>query len=343
MLDPEQVENLPVVQVPISALLPADSPRQAGVDAKHVRRLTESEDPLPPIIVHRCTMQVVDGMHRLSAARMRGQQVIAARFFEGDAAGAFVLAVRANVRHGLPLSLADRKSAASRILQSYPQWSTRAVALASGLSTGTVAQLRECPTVQGSHLDARLGRDGRFRPVDGAERRAVAARLGKEEPQSSLREIARRAGISPETVRSVRAHLQAEPRAPAVTPPAAAGAGGLAAARSAAPLGRRRAGAGKELAAGQLLAALSADPAVRSSELGRLLLRALASSLLLGDRGEQLALALPDYRRRNVALAAQACAAAWQRFGQLVEQRGPSEPVAEQDRPAPLNAAGSRR
>jgi hypothetical protein len=36
-----------------------------------------------------------------------------------------VLAVQVNVTHGLPLSLADRKVAASRIIDCYPGWSNR--------------------------------------------------------------------------------------------------------------------------------------------------------------------------------------------------------------------------
>jgi hypothetical protein len=57
-------------------------------------------------------MRVIDGMYRLLAARMRGDSEIEARFFEGDDASSYVLAVKSNVEHGLPLSLADRKVAA---------------------------------------------------------------------------------------------------------------------------------------------------------------------------------------------------------------------------------------
>jgi hypothetical protein len=41
-------------------------------------------------------------------------------FFDGDADAGFVEAVRANISHGLPLTVADRKAAAGRILGLYP-------------------------------------------------------------------------------------------------------------------------------------------------------------------------------------------------------------------------------
>jgi hypothetical protein len=52
----------------------------------------------------------------LCAARLRGADKIKARFFDGDEASAFVLAVRLNFTHRLPLALTDRKAAADRII-----------------------------------------------------------------------------------------------------------------------------------------------------------------------------------------------------------------------------------
>jgi hypothetical protein len=59
-------------------------------------------------------MRVLDGMHRVRAAILRGDAVIAAVFFDGDADAGFVEAVRANISHGLPLTVADRKAAVAR-------------------------------------------------------------------------------------------------------------------------------------------------------------------------------------------------------------------------------------
>jgi ParB-like chromosome segregation protein Spo0J len=104
------------VELLVASLLPADSPRLAGEDPHHTQMLADSESTLPPILVHRATMQVIDGMHRLNAAILRGEKTIRARFFEGATAQAFVLAVQSNIAHGLPLTTADREAAAARII-----------------------------------------------------------------------------------------------------------------------------------------------------------------------------------------------------------------------------------
>src|SRR5271155_3998957 len=92
--------------VPLSSLQPADSPRLEGLDAAHAETLAEIESELPPILVQRSTMRVIDGMHRLSAAWIRGHEKIQVQFVDCDEFDAFLVAVAANIRHGLPLTLA---------------------------------------------------------------------------------------------------------------------------------------------------------------------------------------------------------------------------------------------
>lgn len=132
----------PVHLVPVDALSVDACPRLSGEDPDHLRILLETPNELPPILVHRPTMRVIDGMHRLSVARLRGQSQIAVRYFDGAEEDAFVLSVQNNVRHGLPLSLADRTAAATRIARSHPHWSDRTIARTSGLSPKTVAAIR---------------------------------------------------------------------------------------------------------------------------------------------------------------------------------------------------------
>ncbi|MGP4002856.1 hypothetical protein [Streptomyces sp. 8N706] len=78
-------------------------------------------------------MRVIDGMHRLLAAVVRGQETIDVEFFDGSAEDAFLRAVQGNLAHVLPLLLSDRRAAASRIIVSHPQMSDRAIARASAL------------------------------------------------------------------------------------------------------------------------------------------------------------------------------------------------------------------
>ena len=127
---PIQLDRLPTVVLAISSLVLAESPRQSGESADHVEVLAESEAQLPPIVVHGQSMRVIDGMHRIRAAVLRGEEKIEARIYHGTEDDAFVLAVQLNIAHGLPLSRADRTAAAVRIMRSHPRWSNRMVASA---------------------------------------------------------------------------------------------------------------------------------------------------------------------------------------------------------------------
>ncbi|MFD5520100.1 ParB N-terminal domain-containing protein [Streptomyces sp. NPDC127066] len=139
---PARALSMRPVTVSIDALLPGDTPRLAGIDRSHVEALVAVEAPLPPILVRASDMSVVDGRHRLLAARLRGAETIEVLFFEGSDADAFLYAVEANVAHGLPLSLAERKVAVTRILASHPHMSDRAIARVSGLSAKAVGVVR---------------------------------------------------------------------------------------------------------------------------------------------------------------------------------------------------------
>lgn len=194
--------------MPIEDVLPADSPRLRGEDVDHIQSLAQLDDELPPILVHRKTMRVIDGMHRLKAARLRGARVIDVTFYDGDDAEAFVMAVKANIEHGLPLSLADRKAAAGRIIRSNPEWSDRAIAEVSGLSAKTVGAIRRDCADTVPEIHDRVGRDGRIRPLNTVDGRRYASELITLNPECSSREIARKAGISPSTVRDVRERLR---------------------------------------------------------------------------------------------------------------------------------------
>lgn len=93
---------LPVERVPVELLRTGFSPRVDGEDADHIRILAENADNLPPILVHRESMMVIDGAHRLRVSELLGSDHIAARFFDGDQADARLLAVAANIAHGRP-------------------------------------------------------------------------------------------------------------------------------------------------------------------------------------------------------------------------------------------------
>jgi hypothetical protein len=178
-----------------------------------VALLMETAEQWPPILVWGDERQVIDGAHRVEAARRLGHSRVMAIRFLGTRDEAYVESVRRNVDHGLPLSVGDRRRAAVRVLRRHPDWSDRRIASVCGLSGRTVARLRreESDTADSDGtvvgLERRVGRDGKARPVQSGEVRDRIRQALEQNPNGSLRTIAAMAGASPETVRTVRARL----------------------------------------------------------------------------------------------------------------------------------------
>lgn len=196
-----------IVDVEIDSLQFGLSPRKEDCDPQHVAALAEVLNEVPPILVHEPTMRVIDGAHRVLAARSTGQTAIRAEMFDGDETAAHIEAVHRNVTHGKPLSLGEREDAAVRFLQLVPEWSDRRIATVSGLSPKTVGRLRGRATGDSPHLRVRVGKDGRSRPVDPSELRRLVVEAVRADPVASNRAIARRTGASQGTVRDVRERL----------------------------------------------------------------------------------------------------------------------------------------
>lgn len=304
--------------VPIEALQEADSPRLAGIDPAHVRVLAENVDELPPIVVHRATMRVVDGMHRLHAARSRNRTTVEVVYFDGSESEAFVLAVEANVKHGLPLPLSDRKKSAERILQSFPEWSDRAIAATVGLSHKTVGVIRRSCAEPGVQPVTRIGRDGRARSLNPAEGRLRACDLLSRRPDASLREVARSAGISVATARDVRERLT---KGKSPLP------GGVAPGNSRPRSDRPRSDRPRPgLPSADLVTALDSlkrDPALKYSSEGRAMVRWLEARII--RKGEaDLVMRAPSHQATKIAAIARAFAACWDQIAAQLEHQASS-------------------
>jgi hypothetical protein len=198
--------------VRLADLVGSYSPRVTRVDEDHVLALAEVLDRLPPVVVDKRTMKVIDGVHRVEASKRMGRTDIRAVLFSGSETDALVVAVQANIRHGKPLSRSERQAAAGTLLRRCPDRSDRWIANVCGLSHSTVARIRQAANALGPGV--RTGRDGRRRPVDPASGRAAIAKALAEEPASSFRRVAEAAGVAPSTVhRTVAAvrRLRAEP------------------------------------------------------------------------------------------------------------------------------------
>jgi ParB-like chromosome segregation protein Spo0J len=330
-------DEQPVTEVPIASLLIADSPRLSGENREHVQALAATDADLPPIIVHHPSMRVIDGIHRVSVARLQGQEKIAVKFFYGDEADAFVLAVKSNIAHGLPLSLADRKAAAQRIVKSHPQWSDRMIAAVSGLAAKTIAEIRVRTGDGWPQGSGRVGQDGRSRPIDWASGRLLASELITNNPGLSLRQVAREAGISPETARDVRNRLR-NGEAPV---PARCASGRLSRGytnprnEEGGPSSQFRSGRGqlgqnasqlrasngitRESAA--IMERLKSDPALRFTETGRSLLRLLHFHMIDTEEWRKISENVPPHCSGIVAHLAKECSQRWHEFAERLEQK----------------------
>jgi hypothetical protein len=250
-------------------------------------------------------MVVIDGLHRVYAAQHNGEREIEAHFFRGSKEEAFRISVQANVTHGLPLTAAERRAAAARILACNAYLSDRSIAITTGLSAKTVASIRRGLVDKGP--STRLGRDGRVRPLNTSDGRRIASEAMAARPGASLREIAREAGISVGTVRDVRRRMRAggKPAGPGDSP------GGQV------PVDRR----GGATDVGAVLSGLSRDPSLRYTDAGRELLRWLSSRVVTADQRPDAIEAVPPHCAGLIARVARECSRTWLEFACELEQR----------------------
>ncbi|GAB2881249.1 ParB N-terminal domain-containing protein [Streptomyces deserti] len=310
-----------ITQVPISRILVADSPRTGGEDPRHINALAEVCADLPPIVIHRQTMTVIDGVHRLRAVERSGATRIRAVFFNGDERESFVLAVKLNSNHGLPLSLADRKAAALRMLADFPEWSNRRLAEIAGLSDKTIAALRRRSGAEFPHPTAvRLGRDGVTYPVAAAEGRSRALAFLAANPDASAQEVALAAGISLTTAKDVRrrARSSGEERQTTAQSDDGSSRDGGTGGRAVVKPPRERPGSA-DLSA--TVRRLRADPSLRFTEVGRKLLRILDVSAAQPHDWTAMASSLPIHCAPMIAELARRHAESWQLLAESLTER----------------------
>lgn len=177
------------------------SPRVRKLDDDHVKALMEVGGSLPPVLIHSPTMTIIDGIHRVEAARRSGSTCIKAVLISGDWSNAFVIAVQANVSHGKPLTLGERRSAAKTILADFADCSDRWLASICGLAPSTVTKIRAAQDQDGPPPGSRrVGSDGRRRPINPSLLRRRVAEAAEANPTASVRAIAAMVGAAPSTV-----------------------------------------------------------------------------------------------------------------------------------------------
>lgn len=288
--------ELSIVVVAIEDLVTGDSPRLRGENSDHVQTLAESGAAAPPIIVRAATRHVIDGHHRLRAARQRGAREIATCLFDGSAEEAFVLAVLANAAHGLPLSTPDKRNAALRIMISHPEWSDRMIASVTALSPKTVGGIRANSADDVPVLSSRVGRDGRTRPNNILERRRAAGEFLRRNPTASLRQVANVAGLSPTTVQDIRDQLRKD---------------GILAVPEQKTTHRPKKAVEPQVDHATILHQLRNDPSLRLTQNGRTLLRLFDAHLPILEQWIAIADSLPPHCKGSISEVARDCADMW--------------------------------
>jgi hypothetical protein len=135
----------------------------------------------PPLLVIRRAEQqvVIDGHHRLAAARRAGLPTIAVQVVDADPREAMLMALAANGRHGLPLTSADRRKVALRMLADpeWGDWSDSEIARRCGASAMSVGRWRRLGR-RATPTPARRTR--KYRDGRGTERTMNTTELGRK-------------------------------------------------------------------------------------------------------------------------------------------------------------------
>jgi ParB-like chromosome segregation protein Spo0J len=321
------VEQLPEINVPVESLVPGFHLRTSGTDAAHVRLLADAAGSvqLPPILVQKSGMRIIDGMHRVAVAKLRGERAIRARIVDCSDEKALVLAVKSNTLHGLPLTKADRISSAKRILGAHPDWSDRKVAGIAGLSGKSIASLRNS-TAGGAQFDGkRLGCDGKRRPVVAAEGRLRAAEYVRAHPEASVRQIASETEVSLGTAHDVRQKIrsgvdvpmaESNPRDEQAAPAAPPAPPSVTSIRV-----RAAAGTVRRPTWSAVVGKLAVDPTLKYTDGGRAFLRWMTQHAMHPDEWREFADAVPERWLDEVRQVATAMSEEWGKFASELDCR----------------------
>jgi hypothetical protein len=179
------------------------SAMRAGLDEAAVEDYSQIIDQLPPIDVAKDPqtglLWLLNGAHRLAAAKKAGRAEIKACFVMVDRQGAWAHAAKANCANGVRITRADKRAMINAALDDPDMAGLSDVVLAErcGVSDKTIAAVRGERTSEIPRLDdgpvKRVGRDGRARkaPAKKAAKLDRKAKEPKPEPLSDSEHLER--------------------------------------------------------------------------------------------------------------------------------------------------------
>lgn len=126
---------------------------------------------------------LVDGFHRLAAARQLNRETIPARVREGSIGDAYAAACLANLQHGKPLTQQERKKAICEYIKLKVKLSNGLISKATGISGVTIGKYRHELEAKGEiePQDKRIGVDGRTIKTEISSAIVTPKKLGVEE------------------------------------------------------------------------------------------------------------------------------------------------------------------
>lgn len=125
----------------IDELRPGPAVRSRPPAAEDVADLAGALEDAPAVLVACPGRRLLDGHHRVAAARHRGDEDVDVTWWHGDPADMFLVALRRNAAL-VPVTPQERQVAAEVLLQTRAEMSDRWVARACGISPSTVGKLR---------------------------------------------------------------------------------------------------------------------------------------------------------------------------------------------------------
>ena len=113
-------------------------------------------------------LYLVDGFHRINAARQLNKETISAVIKHGSVEDAYAAACLANLRHGKPLSRTEKQKAIKEFIKLHPKWSNVKLATKISCSDETIRRYRKELEAIGEiePQDTRISKDGQLQPVE---------------------------------------------------------------------------------------------------------------------------------------------------------------------------------
>lgn len=139
------------------------------LDDETVERYRDSWDRMPPVTVFKVDGRwlLADGFHRHAAAVIENRRTIQAEIRVGTFDEAMDFVAGANLKHGLPLTRAERRRAVEVKLRLCPNQSDRSLAETLSVSRDLIARVRRQLTEAGQIPvgNTRIGADGKVYPA----------------------------------------------------------------------------------------------------------------------------------------------------------------------------------